>query len=380
MRSLLLLLLGLWAGAASAHDPSAWGGIYRTRDAGATWLPADANLFIGAALGLAISPTDANHLLYATDTRLLRSRNGTRDWKPEAPQLFIGAVYATAFLEDGIVALAATPAGVFRVGADGDWQPATLPASAGPVRGFLAGAGERVYVAGSNGVYRSSDGGRSFTASRAGLVEAPVVALVAVQQPALAMLAVAGGGLYRSTDEGAVWTRMQAGLPTTVDTVVAQGADGGHLWLAGEDRLYRSGDAGLTWSPLPGSLPEPKTQVRGMGVAAGGQVLLLSTHRGVMRSADRGRTWVLGDGNLPVHLESGPLLADPSDASTFYASFSLTPYAELWRRASGSGSLMGPVDAFSLASGAAFLILLGMGSYSLVRWLAGPARLKRSRP
>ena len=64
------------ATATLAHDPSAWGGLFRSRDDGAAWLSADAGLFVGAALAIAVSPTDANHLLYATDTRLLRSRNG----------------------------------------------------------------------------------------------------------------------------------------------------------------------------------------------------------------------------------------------------------------------------------------------------------------
>jgi hypothetical protein len=48
-------------------------------------MPVDAGLFIGGALAVSVSPTDANHLLYATDSRLLRSPPaGGRDWKQEA--------------------------------------------------------------------------------------------------------------------------------------------------------------------------------------------------------------------------------------------------------------------------------------------------------
>src|SRR5216117_3095094 len=55
----------LWSSAVSAHDPSAWGGLFRSRDHGATWVPANQRLFVGGALALAISPTDVNHLLLA---------------------------------------------------------------------------------------------------------------------------------------------------------------------------------------------------------------------------------------------------------------------------------------------------------------------------
>jgi hypothetical protein len=64
---LLAILLGLVAMPAPAHDPSAWGGVYRSRDDGGSWLAVDADLFIGASMGIAVSPTDANHVLYATD-------------------------------------------------------------------------------------------------------------------------------------------------------------------------------------------------------------------------------------------------------------------------------------------------------------------------
>jgi len=71
---LLLLLAASLPLPANAHDPSAWGGTFRTRDGGETWMPVDAGLFVGGAITMAIDPLDANHLLYATDTRLLRSR------------------------------------------------------------------------------------------------------------------------------------------------------------------------------------------------------------------------------------------------------------------------------------------------------------------
>ena len=122
-----------------AHDPSAWGGTFRTRDGGETWMPVDAGLFVGGAITMAIDPLDANHLLYATDTRLLRSRNGGRDWVQDPSPVFIGPTLAVAFARDGKTVLAATAAGVFAAESGVAWKPVNIPPSASPALNILAG-------------------------------------------------------------------------------------------------------------------------------------------------------------------------------------------------------------------------------------------------
>ena len=56
--SLVLLLAANIALPAYAHDPSAWGGLFRSRDFGASWFPADAGLFIGGNVRDGISLPD----------------------------------------------------------------------------------------------------------------------------------------------------------------------------------------------------------------------------------------------------------------------------------------------------------------------------------
>src|SRR5262245_55504006 len=101
------LLLGPAVGppAAVGHDPSAYGGLFRSRDDGATWLPANPGRVVSGAIALAVSPADATHLLLATDSGLLRSRNGGLEWSVEAPTVLVGPVFAVAFAADGRRAL-----------------------------------------------------------------------------------------------------------------------------------------------------------------------------------------------------------------------------------------------------------------------------------
>ena len=354
---------------AEAHDPSAWGGLFRSRDHGARWLPVNEGRFIGGALGLAISPSDSHHLLLATDSGLLRSRNGGRDWQAEAPAVLYGGVFAAAFDRDGVRALASTAHGLFRTTDDGlTWRRTPLSKEALPARAIAAGPAGRAYVAGANGFWRSDDWGASWRAESDGLPDGPVSApVIAAGSPGIIWV-IAGGRLWRRAEGADAWEPSDAGMPEgRVDTVASGPGDPARLWAAAADQIYRSDDRGRSWTPAGRPLPEPNTSVR--GIAAAHSAIVLTTHRGLYRSADGGRTWQLEEGMLPIHLEAGPLARDPADPATLYAGFALTPYDEIWRMATQGGTMLGRLSAVSLAGGAAFLLVLALAAIAALRWL-----------
>jgi photosystem II stability/assembly factor-like uncharacterized protein len=364
----------LAAAGARAHDPSAYGGLFRSRDFGGTWLNADIGLFLNGALAVAVDPRDPNHLLLGTDVGLLRSQSGGRSWAAEAPGQIIGAVLALAFAPDGGSAVCAGPSGVFHF-QDGEWARADAPAGAAPARGLAMGAAPgRIYLVGRNGLFASADGGQSYERVSNALREgAGIGALAVAKQPGEVLLAVIDGQILASEDGGRQWQRRAQGLGATpIDTVVLDPASPQRVWAAGADRIYVSDDLGATWGAVGQPLPEPGTRVRGIAADRAAMTLAVTTHRGMYRSEDGGHSWMLKEGNLPVHLESGPLARDPSDTRTLYAVYSLMPYAEVWRTALEGGNLLARVEPVSLAGGLAFVLLLMIGGGLLVRWLAGP--------
>jgi len=354
------LLALLWSGAAGAHDPSAWGGLFRSRDDGARWLPVTAGRFIGGALGLAISPVDPHHLLLGTDSGLLRSRNGGRDWTAEAPGVMVGAVFSAAFDADGVKALAATADGLFRSEDGVTWRRTSLSRAALPARAFLRGGGAgHVYLAGANGIWRSDDWGASWANGSDGLPEGPVVAASALPDAPETLYVVAGRRLWTRNGPARRWEPSDTGMPEgRVDTVSRGAGAAAPLWAFAADQLYRSDDRGRRWRPVGGALPERNTAVRGIAVGPGS--IVLTTDRGLLRSTNDGHTWELQEGVLPVHLEAGPLVRDPAEPDTLYAGFALTPYEEMWRMAVEGGSLLDRLDALSLAGGAAFLLVIAL--------------------
>ncbi len=359
---------------ASAHDPSAYGGLFRSRDLGGTWLNADVGLFLNSALAIAVDPSDSNHLLLGTDLGLMRSRTGGRSWTPDAPGQIIGAVFALAFAPDGQSAICAAPGGVFYF-RDGAWNTADAPSDAAPARGLALGATSgRVYLVGRNDLFTSDDGGKSYQRVADALPEsAEITTLAVVSQASELVLAVIDGQIMASEDGGRQWQRRARGPgDLAIDTIALDPASPQRVWAAGADRVYVSDDLGFTWRAVGQPLPEPGTRVRGVAADPAATTLVVTSHRGMYRSEDGGQSWMLKESNLPVHLESGPLVRDPNDARTLYAVYSLMPFAEVWRTALEGGNLLARVDPVSLAGGLAFLLLMIIGGGLLVRWLARP--------
>jgi hypothetical protein len=121
-------------------------------------------------------------------------------------------------------------------------------------------------------------------------------------------------------------------------------------------------------------LPEVHTVVRGIAADPSAVTLVVTTHRGTYRSTDAGVHWRLEEGNLPVHLEAGPLARDPENPSVLYIVYSLIPYPEVWRSALEGSNLLAHVDPMDLIGGLAFLLLLSVSSITLVVWLVRQRR------
>ena len=380
-RRLAALALGLallGPVSAQAHDASAYGGVFRSRNAGGTWLSADAGLFLNAALTVAIDPRDPAHLLLGTDTGLLRSRNGGRSWVPEAKGAVIGPVFTAAFAPDGNGVLCAAAGGVFRFG-DGRWERVALPPGAAPARVIAFGAEPgRVYLLGQGGLFASNDAGHSFV-SLPNLPQsnAPVTALAVSVAPEETLFALAGGALLASADGGSHW-EIRGADAGRLEALLYDPAPPGRLWAATGGALATSDDRGRHWRSV-GRLPDPNMVVR--GIAGDAARVIVTSDRGMYRSLDGGQTWQLEESGLPVHIEAGPLTRDPTDRRTLYAVYSLMPYSEVWRAALEGSNLLARVDSTQLIGGGAFMLLLLLAGGLLVRWLAGGSRsLPDGRP
>ncbi|MBV9201900.1 MAG: hypothetical protein JOY83_19640 [Alphaproteobacteria bacterium] len=363
----LTLPLILSLGSAQGHDPSAWGGLFRSRDDGATWMSANRGQLLSGVTALAVSPADPNHLLLGTETGLFRSRNGGRDWSIEAPSVVLGSVFAAAFAADGQRALISTGFGIFRRTDENGWQLAAAPRGAAPARAIVPSPVGGFYFIGATGLYRSDDQGASWSSGGDGLPEEPATVLLGIRSTPETLCAIVQGHLWASADGGRNWTRRGTGTPLSkIETLAADLQQPALLWAASADRVFRSNDAGASWQPIGPALPEPNTIVH--GIAASDKAIVLTTDRGLYRMTDGSANWTPIIDNLPAHLEAGPLVRDPIDPATLYAGFSLIPYNELWRRAGERESALARVSAVSIAGSAVLLVLIVFAAVAALRW------------
>ena len=365
----------LWNPAVQAHDPSTYGGLFRSRNLGGTWLNADAGLFLNAVLTVAVDPRDPSHLLMGTDVGIMGSRNGGRSWEPEAPGQIIGAVFAIAFAPDGQTVLCAAPNGVFRW-QNARWSQVPAPEDAVPARAIAyASQPDRIYLLGRERLFVSRDGGLHFGRMNEQLPEsARMSAFAAAKGAGEALLAVVDGRMMVSEDGGKQWQPRRIGASAAaedaaVDTGLPDATVAGRLWAAMQDRIYVSENLGRDWRALPRKLPEAGTNVRGIVADPTATTLVVSTHRGMYRSENGGQSWGFMESRLPVHIEAGPLVADPTDPRTVYVAFSLMPYPEVWRAAVQGSNLLSRLDFVSIAGGIAFVLLIFIGGGLLAYWL-----------
>jgi photosystem II stability/assembly factor-like uncharacterized protein len=365
----LTLLVALARGESIAHDASAWGGLFRTRDAGATWLPANPASFVSGALAVAVSPVDPHHLLLATDTGLSRSHNGGRDWNLEARDVLVGPAFAVAFDVDGQRALVAGASELFW--SDGDrWRPLRAPAGAVPAWTLVSSSTRgRAYMGGLSGLHRSDDWGESWIAISGGLPEGRVSAIVVNRDGSEQVGVVAGGRFWTSTDAGRSWQRRDLGLSEReVEVVALDPGDPNRLWSIAAGQVFCTDDRGQRWRSLGVPLPDQPVIAHEMAVVE--HVILVATDRGLYRSADDGARWSLLGDNLPAHLDAGLLAREPRSLTTMYAGFALTPRRELFRRAAEGSGPLARLDLVNVAGGLAFFALLLLAAGLVIKRLA----------
>jgi len=105
-----------------------------------------------------------------------------------------------------------------------------------------------LYAATAAGVFKSADGGESWTFSSAGIPEG-VGDLEIDRSNASTLYAVTGKAIYRSADAGATWNP-RSGLPEGLRTVAVDPTLSSILYTANSSGIYKSVDGGVSWSLL----------------------------------------------------------------------------------------------------------------------------------
>src|SRR4029077_12358996 len=144
-------------------------------------------------------------------------------------------------------------------------------------------------------LYKSANGGASWTPLTRGLAAAGIAALAVDPRSRSVYAATATTSIhqphqpiFRSDDEGAQWTEVN-GVTLRYTYLLAVAPDRkGTVWAASIGGVFRSVDRGRTWSEADAGLLPAASM---FAVLPGAASLLAGTSAGVFRSSDQGSSW-----------------------------------------------------------------------------------------
>lgn len=150
--------------------------------------------------------------------------------------------------------------------------------------------GRTLWIGTRRGLWESQDGGRTWSRT-AGLARG--VAVSALTRAADGTLYAAGPqlGLWRRAAGATAWQDLSATLPARGVTAVAADAGTLYVWIA-NGGLYASPN-GAPWVQVASARALPAAPAALLALPGGPETLLATTAKGVFRSSDGGKTWVL---------------------------------------------------------------------------------------
>lgn len=226
------------------------------------------------------------------------------------------ALYAAVYINKGSTSVGLLSSiGLFRR-YEGDTVWVNLrPNTITPGVGFsLIGDRHRLFLAGGNGLHRSTDGGATWKILT-GWRTKEVLSVAADPVDSNKLYISTPFGVYRSSDGGVSWVEAMKGFQTWyVRRVIIDRDDHSILYATGEDALYRSADRGASWHQLQVGVPGIKWVLQH---PVRTDVLLVGTEdHGVLYSNDRGATWLQAGG---LNASAVYSITSSADGNTLYA-------------------------------------------------------------
>jgi hypothetical protein len=250
-----------------AYIGTANGGVWKTTDGGTSWNPITDGQLASLAIGaVALDPSDAAVVYAGTGegngsnyygAGLYRSTNAGGTWQQLGGTTFDGCTFA------GIAVKPGSPNTILAA-VQGSWGLAPPYAASGWCN--------------NRGVWRSTDGGATWTRVLQGSSGAAWDIHVAPNNPNVWFATIGWDGIYRSNASGALgtWTKLTSGLPAgagrvELDVAAATGSTTQTLYAAFSNNstvaMYKSTDGGATWA----GLAPPRSAQTNYGFCGSGQ-------------------------------------------------------------------------------------------------------------
>lgn len=288
------------------------GGVWKSTDRGTTWTNLNAPLTLTQFYRITADPSNAAHILGGTQDNGTQRTTGTMNW-------------AAAFGGDGgevcfhsqntsLILGETQYNGIYRsVNGGASWSSSTsgLSGTAAWVAPIISHPDSaNIFYTARQSVFKSTNGGASWFSISTGISGTIREMAISKSDPQI-MFATIGSSVYRSTNRGLNWTNVTSGLPTRTITTVTIHPESSNVVLLsfsgfGAGKVYRSTNTGTTWTNISGNLPDTPTNDILIYHPVPG-TYLVATDVGVFITQNYGSTWTeLADGlpnTVAMHLD-----------------------------------------------------------------------------
>lgn len=212
-----------------------------------------------------------------------------------------------------------------------------------------------IYVATNDYIYKTRDGGQTWTNLSQGMSHSRVIAMaIDPAYPATVYAGTKGDAVYKSHDGGQRWASMRSGLDdATITSVVNQflfdPADAQHMFLATTMGVFETKNGGEQWTKRMEGMKEVLMVVTLAMDPTRPSILYAGTSGGVYKSIDQAAHWEkVNKGLVPPDmlktsraLNVTSIVVDSYEPDTVYAAtlsglYKTTDAALAWRRIGAS--------------------------------------------
>ncbi|HET9767857.1 MAG TPA: hypothetical protein VFS60_13460 [Thermoanaerobaculia bacterium] len=317
------------------------GGFWRSDDGGNRWRSWNAGLTATSLAGprvFAWAPTAPDVAFVGSYSTLYRSDRGGA-WKRVGPMPVNQYGYVDALaagpgrkpvLFAGQDGTRSYTAGVARSSDGGrTWQASGLVGETVVGLSYLPASG-RVVALTERGAFYSSDLGRTWRRTGAGIAASDVLSITAVgsdRKVLVAGLERCPGGIARSPDGGATWQiqelrdagRVGGSYLSEPTAIAVAPSRPSRVYAAAMDHVLRSDDAGITWAAH--GFADSISGGRAAGIAVhptDPEIVFVAGQHGLSRSRDGGRTWSGGLHEYPYN-DMSAVVFDPTQPQRLLA-------------------------------------------------------------
>jgi len=334
------------------------GKIYRRLSGETSWVEVVSGIAATESIGtIAIDPSQETTLYAVSSSNLLyKTINSGNSWvavTPQRPMNNVGWLSVSPISSDVIFCFSGG-GGVSRSNDRGlTWSPASKTGL--PYADYFVyeinPINPQIQFAGGNGdLYKSIDGGMSWSKAMNGLSAASIYAFGLVKGITNDIIVGTGSGdaLYRSSDGGLSWVSSSSGLPTfiSVSDIVVHPVNPQIVYAVynSETGVSRSSDGGLSWNPVTYNDATSKNSVKSLLIAPSDPstiyicVTVYNTYPNtgyIYKSTNGGNSWIAAvNSGLLTNDYISSLVVDSNDSKILYA----RTYGNIYKSTDGGDS------------------------------------------